>query len=158
VAYGVDWGHNNPAVIVAVVRTGDEWTVAGEWYERRCTVQDHSRAAEDMVEKWGAGPIYCDPSEPANIEQFRRDGLAAKKADNSVTPGIQHVASLADRLRVARHCQNIRNEFSQYQYKDGGDGDTPLKQHDHALDALRYALFTHTPNTQSSDESGLSYL
>jgi PBSX family phage terminase large subunit len=158
IAYGVDWGHNNPAVIVAVVRTGDEWTVADEWYERRCTVQDHSRAAEDMVDQWGEGPIYCDPSEPANIEQFRRDGLPARKAENDVTPGIQHVASLADELHVARHCQNVRNEFSQYQYRDSGDGDKPLKQHDHAMDALRYAVYTHVPSTDTSDESGLTYL
>jgi len=143
VAYGVDWGHNNPAVVLAVVRTGDEWTVAGEWYERRCTVQDHSRALGDLVGRFGSGPVYCDPAEPANIEQFRRDGFNAREADNSVTPGIQHISSLADQLRVARHCQNIRNEFSQYQYKDGGDGDRPLKQHDHALDALRYCLYSH---------------
>jgi phage terminase large subunit len=144
VAYGVDWGHNNPAVILAVVRTDDQWTVVDEWYERRCTVQDHSRAAESLVEEYGDGPLYCDPSEPANIEQFRRDGLPAQKAENDVTPGIQHVASLADDLRVTQSCQNVRNEFSQYQYKDGGDGDKPLKQHDHACDALRYCLYTHT--------------
>jgi len=143
VTYGVDWGHNNPAVVLAVVRTGEEWTVAGEWYERRCTVQDHSRALGDLVDRFGPGPVYCDPAEPANIEQFRRDGFNAREADNSVTPGIQHISSLSDQLRVARHCQNIRNEFSQYQYKDGGDGDRPLKQHDHALDALRYCLYSH---------------
>lgn len=155
--YGVDWGHNNPAVALAIVRDGDRWIVADEWYERRCTVQDHSRAVEGLVEEYGDGPIYCDPAEPANIEQFRRDGLPAKQAENDVTPGIQHVTSLEDTLYVARHCQNVRNEFGQYQYKDGGDSDQPLKQHDHAMDALRYSLFTHTPATTSS-RSGLSYL
>ena len=149
VVYGVDWGHNNPAVILTAVRTGDEWTVAGEWYERRCTVQDHSRALGDLVDQFGPGPVYCDPAEPANIEQFRRDGFNAREADNSVTPGIQHISSLSDQLRVARHCQNIRNEFSQYQYKDGGDGDRPLKQHDHAMDALRYGLYTHDRRSPS---------
>jgi len=158
VAYGVDWGHNNPAVVLAVVRHGDQWTVVDEWYERRCTVQDHSRAAESLVTEYGDGPLYCDPSEPANIEQFRRDGLAARKAENDVTPGIQHVSSQADDLRVLRSCQNVRNEFNQYQYKDGGDGDKPLKQHDHAMDALRYALFTHTPTDRDTDDSGISYL
>jgi len=143
VIYGVDWGHNNPAVVLTIVRHGDQWTVVDEWYERRCTVQDHSRAAETLVDEWGDGPLYCDPSEPANIEQFRRDGLAAKQAENDVTPGIQHVSSLADELRVCRRCQNVRNEFNQYQYRDDGDGDKPLKQHDHAMDSLRYGLFTH---------------
>jgi PBSX family phage terminase large subunit len=143
VIYGVDWGHNNPAVVLAIVRHGDQWTVVDEWYERRCTVQDHSRAAETLVNEYGDGPLYCDPSEPANIEQFRRDGLAAKQAENDVTPGIQHVSSLADELRVCRRCQNICNELNQYQYRDDGGGDKPLKQHDHAADSARYALYTH---------------
>lgn len=143
VIYGVDWGHNNPAVIVAIVRQGDRWVVVDEWYERRCTVNDHSAAAEAMIERWGPGKVYCDPSEPANIETFQRDSISARKAQNDVTPGIQHVASMQDDLRVAESCQCIRNEFAQYRYKDDGESDDPVKESDHALDALRYALFTH---------------
>lgn len=158
VVYGVDWGHNNPAVALALVRHGDAWTVVDEWYERRCTVGDHSRAVEHLVDEYGEGPIYCDPSEPANIEQFKRDGLPATGAENDVTPGIQHVASLADELQVAAHCQNVRNEFNQYQYRDSGDGDRPLKQHDHAMDALRYALFTHTRDSGVSRRSARTNL
>lgn len=144
VAYAVDWGHNNPAVCLALLRTGETWTVADEWYERRCTVNDHAEACEAMLAEYGDGPIYADPSEPANIETFRRNGLPAKPAENDVTPGIQHVSAYRDRLKVVTACQNVRNEFNQYQYRDGGDDDRPLKQHDHAMDALRYALFTHT--------------
>lgn len=151
VIYGVDWGHNNPAVVLAILRQGDRLVVADEWYERRCTVNDHARAAEDLVDQWGEGPIYCDPSEPANIETFQREGLDARKAENDVTPGIQCVSSKRDELRVTRSCQNIQNEFNQYQYRDGGDGDKPLKKNDHALDALRYALFSREHN----DTSGL---
>lgn len=142
--YGVDWGHNNPAVVLALLREGDRWTVADEWYERRCTTGDQARAAETFIDTYGEGPVYCDPAEPSSIHEFQRDyGLPAREADNDVSPGIRKVSEHRDELRVARHCQNVRNEFSQYQYKDGGDSDDPLKQHDHAMDALRYALFTH---------------
>jgi len=144
VVYGVDWGHNNPAVVLAIVREGDYWTVADEWYERRCTTGDQARAAEEFVGEHGEGTIYCDPAEPSNIHEFRREyGLPARKAENDISPGIRKVSEYQDTIRVARHCQNIRNEFSQYQYKDGGDGDRTLKQHDHALDALRYCLYSH---------------
>jgi len=143
VVYGADWGHNNPAVVLALVRQGDRWVVVDEWYERRCTVNDQARAAEGLVDQWGEGTIYCDPSEPASIETLRREELDARQAANDVMPGIQHVASVQDELRVVETCQNVRNEFNQYQYRDGGDGDRPLKQHDHAMDALRYALFSH---------------
>jgi len=143
VVYEADWGHNNPAVVLALVRQGDRWVVVDEWYERRCTVNDQARAAEGLVDQWGEGTIYCDPSEPASIETLRREELDARQAANDVMPGIQHVASVQDELRVVETCQNVRNEFNQYQYRDGGDGDRPLKQHDHAMDALRYALFSH---------------
>lgn len=144
VVYGVDWGHNNPAVILAIVKDGNEWIVVDEWYERRCTVNDHSAAVEAMVDRWGPGTIYCDPSEPANIETFSRDGLNAQGADNDVLPGIQHITSLRERLRVSKTCQALRNEFGQYRYKDKETTEKPLKQNDHALDSLRYALFTHS--------------
>jgi len=145
VIYGVDWGHNNPSTILALVRDGETWTAVEEHYETRQTVNDHSRAMQDMQDRWGPGAVYCDPSEPANIDQFQRDGLDARKAENDVTPGIQHVSSMREKLRVVETCQNLRNEFSQYQYKDGQD--TPEKVNDHLMDSLRYALFTYmTPD------------
>lgn len=151
--YGVDWGHNNPATIVVLLREGDFWIVADEWYETRCTVNDHAEAAKDMYDRWGPGTLYCDPSEPANIKTFRREGLDAKKAQNDVTPGIQRVSSLRDELLVFDQCQNIRNEFSQYQYDDDGESDDPLKQNDHSMDGLRYALFTHIERSPESISS-----
>lgn len=140
--YGVDWGHNNPSVLIAWIRQGETWTAVEEWYETRRTVNDHSRAAQDMMGRWGPGVFYCDPSEPANIQQFQRDGLHAKPAENDVTPGIQHVSSMREQLQVAENCQNLRNEFSQYQYK-GDDSDKPEKVNDHGMDSLRYCLFSH---------------
>ena len=142
VIHGVDWGHNNPSTILALVRQGETWTAVEEHYETRQTVNDHSRAMQDMQDRWGPGVILCDPSEPANIDQFQRDGLDAKAAENDVTPGIQHVSSMREDLCVVETCQNLRNEFSQYQYKDGQDA--PEKVNDHLMDSLRYALFTHT--------------
>lgn len=143
VIYGVDWGYNSPSVILAIVRAGDAWVVTEEFYERRCTVNDLSRYAHDMQDRWGPGRFYCDDAQPENIEAFQRDGLDARPAEKNVLPGIQHVASLRDELRVVESCQMVRNEFGQYQWQDDDDEDKPVKQNDHAMDSLRYALFTH---------------
>lgn len=141
--------------MLALLCQGDRWVVADEWYERRCTTGDQARAAESLIEDYGQGTIYCDPSEPSNIHEFKRDyDLPAEKAENDVSPGIRKVSEHQDELRVARHCQNLRNEFSQYQYKDGGDSDDPKKQNDHAMDALRYALFTHVTGGPTVDDLG----
>lgn len=148
--YGVDWGFNSPSALLAIRRGGDEWFVAEEFYERRCTVDDLTGQAAAMEDRHGAGTWYCDAAEPDSIESFRRAGLHAQPAEKAVTEGIRHVTSMQDELHVAETCQNLRNEFGQYQYKDDDQRDDPVKQNDHALDALRYALFTHA-NAASTD-------
>lgn len=142
VIYGLDWGHNNPAAILAIGRRGDQLVVAEEFKESRCTTGDLSDRLGTMQDTWGDGRVYCDPSEPANIAELNRDGFSAVGAQNDVTPGIQQVSALRDELRLAPSCQGLENEFGQYQYKDD-ESEDPVKVNDHDLDALRYALFSH---------------
>lgn len=141
--YGVDWGFDNPSVILAIGIRGDEFVVCEEFYESRLTETDLVEHATAMQERWGPGRFYCDPAEPSSIATFQRAGLNAQQANNSVTPGIRTVTNHQDRLLVADSCQAVRNEFRQYQYAEDGQTDEPLKKNDHAMDALRYALHTH---------------
>jgi len=97
---------------------------------------------ERMESAYGPGPIYCDTNEPRAIEQLKREGFDARKADKAVETGIRYVSSIRDTLNVARSLTNLRSEFGSYQYKDGGDSDNILKENDHLMDAMRYALFT----------------
>lgn len=150
VIYGVDWGFNNPGVVLALVRQGDRWVVVEEFYERRCTDDDMADRAAAMIDRWGPGKLYADPSEPASIETFKRKDVPAKAAENDVQPGIKRVSSLRDELRVHEDCQSLRNEFSQYQYKETEGTDDVVKENDHAMDALRYAIFTHTTPAENS--------
>jgi len=154
VIYGVDWGFGNPSVLLAVGVQGDRRVVLEEFYERRCTVEDMIAEAETMEDHWGAGRWYCDPAEPSNIEQFNRHGFGAQKARNDVTPGIQQVTATRDDLRVSEGCQATLNEFDLYQYKDADRQDKPEKVNDHAMDALRYALFTEDGPDQENVSSG----
>jgi PBSX family phage terminase large subunit len=142
VFYGVDWGfYPNPSVVLAIGEmTHNEYVVLEEFVERRVTDSDLAKVISSMQERIGVGPVYCDPSEPGSIETVQRAGVDAMGAVNDVDPGIKHVASLADRLMVMENCQSLINEFGMYRYKD--DGEDPVKKHDHAMDALRYGLFT----------------
>lgn len=142
VFYGVDWGFEpHPACILALAETTEGFSVLECHYEKRNTVKDLAAKADRMQQRHGIGPFFCDPSEPSNIETFRRQGLDARKADNSVTPGIQHVTSVGEHLKVVDTCQPVIDEFNQYQWEE--DGEEPDKTNDHAMDALRYGLFTY---------------
>jgi len=147
--YGVDWGfYPHPAALLAIGIRDDEYYVLEEYYETRNTTDtladvlagDEDGITDGWYDIYGRGPVYCDPSEPANIQEFKNRGIDARKAENDVEPGIQHVTSVQDQYHVAETCQNLINEFNQYRYED--DRDAIVKENDHAQDANRYALFT----------------
>jgi len=140
--YGIDWGGSAPTAILALRQAGDDWYAVDEFYERRVVNDTIIAELERMEAAHGPGPIYCDSNEPRAIEQLNREGFDAREADKSVETGIRYVSSLRDRLHVARSCTNLQSEFGAYQYKDGGDSDNVLKENDHLMDAMRYALFT----------------
>lgn len=156
VFYAVDWGHNNPAVILTIGETAEGMVVLSEFYETRCTVDDLIDATHRFQEVYRPGTIYCDPAEPASIEAFQRAGLDAVAADNEVLPGIQTVASYQNKLRLHQSCQHLRNEFGLYRYPDNATGDeNPIPKNDHALDALRYGL--HTQERRGSINAGVAF-
>lgn len=91
--------------------------------------------------------VYCE-HEPEHIQNFRRAGFDAVKADKSLDEGIPHIRGLLEvkgdpprpGLLVAESCVELIQEFQSYKEADvGSSGDVP----DHVLDATRYALFTH---------------
>ncbi len=151
--YGYDAGWNDPRVVVDVRQTHTgQWVVWDHYY------QTESRLAEvvdpdDTLEGNRAwmlgrpdGPVYAE-HEPSHIQQFRKAGWSAVKAEKSLDGGIDHVR---DRLStdegrpglvVTERCTDLIQEF--LSYKEEHVGKNGAKEH--ALDALRYALFTHTP-------------
>jgi PBSX family phage terminase large subunit len=145
--YGLDWGGTAPTAILAIQEHDGTFYVADEFYEPRVVNETIIAELETFEEQYGRGPIYCDTNEPRAIEALSRAGFDAREADKSVDTGIRHVSSQRENIRVAERCQNTINEFNSYQYKNGGDSDDVIKENDHAMDALRYALF--------SDETGL---
>lgn len=156
--YGLDWGGSAPTAIVCLRRSGDEWFAVDEFYRRRVVNDTIVAELEAMHEAHGHGPIYCDTNEPRAIQQLNQEGFDAREADKAVETGIRHISSLRSHLYVAENCQHTIDEFNTYQYKDGGDSDRVLKENDHAMDALRYALFTHgnQPSIRRRSHSGPS--
>jgi PBSX family phage terminase large subunit len=140
-AFGVDWGFKNPSCILSLVVKDGVVYVTDEFYQSRVNDNELTDIAIEMKAKGGTGVFHCDPSEPGSIEMFNIAGLEAKKADNRINEGIRAVTSLleSNRLYVCNTCTNLRNELGMYSYADS-DKDTPLPIHNHACDALRYAI------------------
>jgi len=168
--YGYDAGWNDPRVVVDVRKThADQYVAWDHFYASESQLAevvdpDDVHDADAWLEGRPHGYVYCE-HEPAHIEQFRRAGWPAVKAEKSLDGGIDHVRGrLATDgegrpgLLVTDRCSELVQEYLSYKQEHVGKAAAT----DHALDALRYALFTHTPATpndganNNDDDSGVS--
>jgi PBSX family phage terminase large subunit len=152
---GVDVGARNPTAVLTVCVAGDERVhIAREFYQRNLGSTDILSAIESESDRAGFENIYIDPSAAAYITDLLNDGYPATKANNDVQTGIQRVSSVIPRLTVDPSCVHTIAEFESYQYpdEDKANNDKPLKQNDHAMDALRYALMGALEPTMDIEE------
>ncbi|OAI46893.1 hypothetical protein AYO44_10580 [Planctomycetaceae bacterium SCGC AG-212-F19] len=138
---GIDFGYRNPfaAVWGHQDSEGILW-ITGERYERQQTIVEHARHLPRKV-TW-----YADPAGAQEIATLRTLGLVVRRGVNEIRAGIAAVRARleAGKLRVVREsCPNLLAEAQLYRYPDqadGGDRETPVDDHNHALAALRYLV------------------
>ena len=63
-----------------------------------------------------------------------------RPADNRVLEGIRRTAEAlkSGRVVVCKGCEAAAREFAMYRWEDGGARDRVRKEHDHAMDDIRY--------------------
>jgi phage terminase large subunit len=164
---GVDWGFTNPGVM----------SVWGEDYDGRLYLVKEIYRSKRVLSWWveQAKKLYkefptidvfaCDPSEPANIQEFRNHGLPAIEGYNDIESGVDAVKHrlkksedgkariyvLADAgpeddavLREKKFPLSTKEEFDNYQFPEEDDKknpkETPLDRHNHGMDAMRYVV------------------
>jgi hypothetical protein len=148
--YGYDAGWDDPRVVVEVAKTHyDQHVVVDCFYESGAAIEavvdaDDTRHGDSWMQGRPRGRVYCE-HEPAHIEKFSRAGWPAEKAEKSLDEGIPHVRSRLEcddegrpGLLVCGRCSALIQEFLSYEEDDVGSSGVD----DHALDALRYALFS----------------
>ena len=104
---------------------------------------------QDLLEFIGSkryNSLIIDPSASSLIVAARRAGIVTKKANNDVEEGIRMVYSLLStgHIKINKdNCPNLISEIGLYIWdspKGERGQEKPLKQNDHALDALRYLV------------------
>ncbi len=164
-----DYGTHNPFALglfsVRTTERGNLYCLEKELYHdgRRSgqmTDSQYADRTERFVEGIPAEHIIVDPSASSFIAELRHRGFRVLKAVNDVSEGISCVAdALTDgRLMIRPCCSGTLREFSSYIWDETAAGhgeDKPLKQNDHAMDMIRYALFTdRRTSSRSSRYSG----
>lgn len=139
VAYGLDFGYNNPTALVKVTELDKELYWEEKIYQSGITNSDLIPMIKQIVKPHEI--IYCD-HEPDRIEELKRAGIRAVKANKEVKSRIDFVKSR--KLYINSQSVNILKEIKSYKYMDqgkrkGNEPEIPLKLNDHAMDAGGYA-------------------
>lgn len=147
---GIDFGFTNPTAVIHIGRDSDDnYWVTQEWYK---TQRTDSQIAE-YVASCKFNRVYPDPESPSAIEELNRKGVSVSevvKNKDSIKNGINVVRELfkQNRLKIHTSCENLIAELETYSYADKrpdhNEEENPIKENDHALDALRYALMSNS--------------
>ena len=143
IIYGVDFGYNNPSVILEIGLKDDNIYITKELYETRLTNEELIEKLKYFVKNKNA-EIYADSAEPARIEEISRAGFNIYPAKKDIKNGIDFIKR--KKIYIHETCTNTIKEIQSYKWKEKKDGeilDEPVKFLDHAMDALRYAVYTH---------------
>lgn len=145
-----DYGTVNPASFGLWGLQEGIWYRVKEFYfdSRREMRQMTDAEYADALEKLAGGrpitAVIVDPSAASFIELLRRRGWNVKKADNDVLSGIRRTSDLlkSGKIVICDTCTDCLRESEQYVWDLKAGKDAVKKEHDHAMDDMRYFAAT----------------
>lgn len=144
ILYGLDFGFNAPTALVEIGLRDQIPYVRELLYQTKMTNGELIEKMKELIPNPNAF-IYADSAEPARIEEIYRSGFNIHPADKRVASGIDTVKRF--RVHVDEGSDNIIRERRTYKWRKDKSGmvlDEPVKMFDHTLDAIRYAVATHS--------------
>jgi len=158
-----DYGTVNPTSMGLWGGKDGVWYRVAEYYydaraaRKQKTDEEYADALAQLAGGRDIRAVVADPSAASFIETLRRRGWRVRKADNEVLSGIRLTARLlkTGKLVICRGCEDAIREFSLYRWEERGDGqDRVRKEHDHAMDEIRYFAATVAGKAQSGFFAG----
>lgn len=147
----MDYGILNPTAMTLYGRFDGVWYAVKEYYHSGRETQNQKTDEQyyaDLRQLAGDLPIYrviIDPSAASFITLVaQKRGFKVWDADNAVLEGIQHTAQcLSDKtILINDCCKRMIMEFGLYRWDEESPEDKVVKEHDHAMDNLRYFVQT----------------
>lgn len=164
---GIDYGTTNPFAAV-LIGYNDEHKPA-LWVEKEyywdSKAQGHQKTDadyfQDLQNEFYGYPIrtiFIDPSAKSFEVELRRNKWPVRQAKNDVLDGIRTISTLLSQgnLVLYQDCKNLIKEIEGYVWDEKAvkrGEDQPLKTRDHAVDALRYVIYTQFGRKDSLKES-----
>ena len=146
-----DYGTVNPTSMGLWGRSGGIWYRVKEFYfasrreQRQMTDEEYAGALKNLVGDRPLAGVIVDPSAASFMEVLRRKGYRILKADNDVLSGIRLTSDALKegRIVICEGCADCLREMDEYVWDlSSGNKDRVKKEHDHAMDDMRYFVST----------------
>ena len=146
-----DYGTVNPTSMGLWGLKDGVWYRVKEFYfnsrqaQRQMTDEEYAAALQKLVGERKVEAVIVDPSAASFLEVLRRKGWRVQKADNDVLTGIRLTSdALKDgRIVICEGCADCIREMDEYVWDlSSGAKDRVKKEHDHAMDDMRYFVST----------------
>lgn len=146
-----DYGTVNPMSMGLWGRCRGVWYRVKEFYfdsraqMRQMTDGEYAQALETLAGDRPITAVIVDPSAASFLELLRRKGWRVQKANNDVLSGIRLTSDClkTGKIVIGPGCTDCLREMEEYVWdlKDGSK-DKVRKEHDHAMDDMRYFVST----------------
>ena len=145
-----DYGTVNPTSMGLWGLQKGCWYRVKEFYfnsrvkQRQMTDAEYADALETLVEDRPVTAVIVDPSAASFLEVLRRRGWRVVRAVNEVLSGIRLTSDcLKDgRIAICQGCNDCIREMDEYVWDLESGRDRVKKEHDHAMDDMRYFVST----------------
>ena len=146
-----DYGTVNPMSMGLWGKAGECWYRVAEFYfdsrakKRQMTDGEYEQALRELAAGRDIREVIVDPSAASFIQLLRQKGWRVRKAHNDVLSGIRATADAlkTGRIRICTPCRDCLREMEEYVWDlRSGQKDQVKKEHDHAMDDMRYFVAT----------------
>lgn len=146
-----DYGTVNPTSMGLWGRCGGIWYRVKEFYfnsraaMRQMTDEEYAGELKRLAGDRKITTVIVDPSAASFIEVLRRKGWRVRKANNDVLSGIRLTSDALKegRVVICEGCADCIREMDEYVWDlSSGAKDRVKKEHDHAMDDMRYFVST----------------
>ena len=146
---GCDFGFtNDPTAICLIAKKNDKMFVKELLYKTGMTNRDianhlKSLGLNDLL-------MYCDSAEPKSIEELKQMGILAKpaiKGAGSINAGLSLMKEFD--FYISNKATNVKSEQMKYVWEELKDGtiiNKAVDRDNHAMDCLRYGLYSRFKN------------
>lgn len=146
-----DYGTVNPTSMGLWGRSQGVWYRVKEFYfdsraaGHQMTDAEYAGALETLAGGREITAVIVDPSAASFLEVLRRRGWRVRKADNDVLGGIRLTSDClkTGKVVICQGCCDCLREMEEYVWDlSSGCQDKVRKEHDHAMDDMRYFVST----------------